>query len=63
MSFTRPISACSTAIECAAGRRYDPHTNKSLSEFPNMASADTANGRQGAARGGGGAALHLRVKI
>lgn len=52
-----------TVIESyATGRCYDPHTNKSLREFPNMASAGTANGRQGAARGGG-PALHLRVKI
>lgn len=31
-------SGCYTAIEAYA-RRYDPRTNKSLSEFPNMASA------------------------
>lgn len=46
-----------TVIESyAAGRCHDPHTNKSLREFPNMASAGTANGRPGAARGGGRAA-------
>lgn len=57
LDFHASLIARNTVIESyATGRLCDPHTNKSLREFPNMASAGTANGRQGAARGGGRAA-------
>lgn len=60
MNFTIPISGCNTVIEAiTAAWQYDPHTNKSSSEFPNMASAGTAVVK----REGAGVVLHLRAKI